>query len=139
MDRSPLPFRFTVSHTLKLILTSLLLLALTVRGMIAVGFMVAPSADDAGAMTVVICTEHGLQTLDLDRNGDPIQDGTDVDTLNTCPFSTVGHFAFHHDHDTSLTGTVEYSKITFRTTYAQFQETPKPGALKARGPPLQRA
>jgi hypothetical protein len=113
-------------------LTSLLLLALLVRAMVPVGFMIAPSRADAADLTVVICTAHGLQTLAPDQDDEPLQSNSK--TLNDCPFAASG-FPGLASEAMQLSVTAEYAATTYTLARLQFSLTPLPGATSARGPP----
>jgi hypothetical protein len=116
-------------------LTSLLILALTMRGLIAVGYMLAEASTGDGGMTVIICTEHGPQALNISPDGDPLPDKTQPGAANTCPYAATGYFTFNASAEIALASTVEYGKITFRIARSLFKLTPLPGAVSARGPP----
>lgn len=112
-------------------LASLVLLALLVRAAVPAGFMLVPLAADTTGFTVVICTEHGLQELVLDEDGNPRQAQL---SHESCPFALsalpgVASEAFQ------LSTNVEYAAVTYARARLQFSLTPLPGATSARGPP----
>ena len=60
------------------------LIALTVQGLAPLCF--AGAANAAGLQSLVICTVHGFQTIQLDANGNLVPDapGSGQDNLNCC-------------------------------------------------------
>ena len=69
-------------------LTVLALLSLTLRSLLPVGFMLAPSAADE--MTVVICTGHGPLTVTLDADGKPVPTKPKLTDAGLCAYASPG-------------------------------------------------
>lgn len=120
------------------LLTSLLIVALMARGLIAVGFMLAEAPSGDGRMTVIICTEHGPQKLNVGTDGDPVPSKPETGGASICPYAATGYFTFAADAGSLLASDVEYGNMTFRIARSQLKATPKPGAVSARGPPAAR-
>jgi hypothetical protein len=72
--------------------TLLFVIALTLRSLVPVGFMLAPVAAD-GAMTVVICTGHGPQIMTLDAEGNPVPQKSGITDQNVCPYAASAPLA----------------------------------------------
>jgi hypothetical protein len=71
-------------HYLRTALIFFALLALTVRGMMPVGFM--PGAE---RFSLVICTATGAQTIDVDAGFNPGKVPHNGDEGNHCPFAPL--------------------------------------------------
>jgi hypothetical protein len=69
------------------IFTQLFVLALALRSLVPAGFMLAPSAVDGGRVTIVICTGHGPQPLDVDGSGKPLPSKPSASDHGLCPFA----------------------------------------------------
>ena len=114
-------------------LAILVLLALLVRAVVPVGFMLAPLHAGSAGITVVICTEHGTQALVLDEDGEPLpSDRAAVPDICPFAFSALPGLA---SEATQLSATVAYASVTYTLAVFQFSLTPLPGAASARGPP----
>ena len=68
----------------------LFVVALGLRSLLPVGFMLAPAAAD-GTMTVVICTGHGPETVTLDADGKPVPQK--IADQNICPYAASAPIA----------------------------------------------
>ena len=115
-------------------LNLLLGLAFAVRSLLPVGFMLAASPHDGGALQVVICTGHGPERWVLDDRGIPHPAKTTSDK-NACPYAPVGAGAANHAAPHLLAHTVRYAAIAYAITSEIFRATPSPRAQSARGPP----
>ena len=60
--------------------------ALVLRSLLAPGLMLE-FGTEPGTFSVVICTEHGAVSVDLDANGLPLHKKTDKGSSLTCPYS----------------------------------------------------
>jgi len=112
-----------------------MVLALFVRSLVPVGFMVAPVSAEAQGLTVVICTGHGPESRVLDHDGKPVQQDKRVGGAATCPFAPSGALAVSDNEPPLLATEVRYAAVSYDLAVGQFSETPKPGATSARGPP----
>ncbi|MFA5952800.1 MAG: DUF2946 family protein [Hyphomicrobium sp.] len=112
-----------------------MVLALFVRSLVPVGFMVAPASADGQGLTIVICTGHGPERLLLDQDGKPVQQDKRSGAAATCPFAAAGALALSDSEPPLLATEVRYAAVSYDLAVGQFSETPKPGATSARGPP----
>ncbi|MDX2288419.1 MAG: hypothetical protein NW217_06315 [Hyphomicrobiaceae bacterium] len=71
----------------------LVVLALVLRGLVPAGYMVgtAGGADNDGPLTIVLCSEHGVQPGSIVPEGLP--DGGDERGGAPCPFALTAHGA----------------------------------------------
>jgi hypothetical protein len=60
--------------------------ALILRSLLAPGLMLE-FGNEPGTFSVVICTEHGAVSVDLDANGLPLHKKTDKGSNLNCPYS----------------------------------------------------
>jgi hypothetical protein len=109
-------------------------LTFAVRSLLPLGFMLAAAPSQAGSVSIVICTGHGLQSLALDHDGTPLQKKSSSDN-SICPYSSAGAVAIDSAAPQLLAQTVRYASITHRITSDIFHRTPTSGATSARGPP----
>jgi hypothetical protein len=117
-------------------LTKLLcIFALGLNALLPSGFMLM-RADGIDQVQVVICTGHGPQTIVLDDAGQPKSADHKQNTKNRCDFASVGSVALADGLPLRLFAQVRYAAITYRVSREVASETPKPGAVSARGPPI---
>jgi hypothetical protein len=111
-------------------------LALVVNVLIPAGFMLA-RAQTSDEITIVICTGYGPQTLVLDSDGHPIPAKQDQNDDKRCDFAKSGALASASDAPARLVTVVRYASVIYRVQRDVHHETPKPGAVSARGPPIE--
>jgi hypothetical protein len=76
------------------LLTVMLAIVFTMRSLVTVGFMLAPSSAAAdGALTVVICTSSGPATLVLDKDGQPVPQKPTSGSEQSCPYQASAPIA----------------------------------------------
>ncbi|HRO48807.1 MAG TPA: hypothetical protein PLW75_01580 [Hyphomicrobium sp.] len=110
----------------------LVLFVLLIRAAVPAGFMLAAAQADAGGVTVVICTAHGVQHVPLEteqREGLPSADDLD------CPFAASALPALANDPP-ELAAEVRYAAVAHKLARVQYSLTPLPGASSPRGPPV---
>jgi hypothetical protein len=113
-----------------------LFLVVALRSLLPVGFMVqAADAASGGSFEIVICTSSGTKVLALDADGAPQPSKQQHMDHGLCPFSSAGAAALAEAGPQPLVRTVAFAAVTYTLAAAQFAETPKPGAVSARGPP----
>ena len=110
-------------------------LALVVNALIPAGFMLA-RAQGSDGVTVVICTGSGPQTVVIDSDGQQIPDNQ-KNANKRCDYATSGALALAGDPPLRLAAEVRYAAIVYRVERQAFRSTPKPGAVSARGPPVE--
>lgn len=105
---------------------------LLIRAAVPAGFMLAPAHADAGGMTVVICTAHGVQHVPLEEEREQGPSSTeDFD----CPFAASALSALANDPP-ELAAEVRYAAVVHKLARIQYSLTPLPGASSPRGPPV---
>ncbi|MBE1282886.1 MAG: DUF2946 domain-containing protein [Rhodobacteraceae bacterium] len=82
----------------------LVLVALTVGGMIPIGWM--PDARADGKVLLVICTPEGVQETWVDLDGDPSEQAPEHADQRVCPFSALSFATLEMHPGTALP--VEY-------------------------------
>lgn len=114
----------------------LLFLVVALRSLLPVGFMVQ-AADSAagGGLEIVICTSSGMKALSLDADLPAQPSKPQHLDHGLCPFSSAGTAALAEAGPQALVRAVEFAAVTYTLKVSQFAETPKPGAVSARGPP----
>lgn len=114
-----------------------MLVALALRSLVPGGFMIAPAEAGDGSVEIVICTSAGQKTIHVSKDSAPSQSSEqDQDAAqDLCPFAFSGTTTIAEDQ-AELASTVAYAALTYKLAEALFAETPKPGAVSARGPPL---
>lgn len=108
--------------------------ALILRSLLAPGLMLE-FGTEPGTFSVVICTEHGSITVDLDADGHPVDKKQDRGSSLTCPYSASSLVALLSTpialpviaHETTQSGAAPRSISLFARN-----ELPNP----ARGPPV---
>ena len=115
------------------LITLLCTIAVAVNALLPSGFMLA-RAQSADAVTVVICTGYGPETLTLDSEGHQLP--PEPQKEKRCDYATFGAVALASE-PARLETQALYASISYRITRAIFRETPKPGATSARGPPIE--
>lgn len=118
------------------LLKALCALALVVNVLIPAGFMLA-RAQTGDEITVVICTGTGPQTLVLDHDGQHVPAKQDQNGDKQCDFAKSGGLASTGDAPARLAAVVRYAAVTYRVSREVHRATPKPGAVSARGPPIE--
>lgn len=110
-----------------------MLIALALRSLVPDGFMIAAANAADGSFEIVICTSAGQKTMHVAADGTTPVD-SQQNEADPCPFafSSVGDVAAAQP---DLAGTVAYASLTYKLAAALYAETPKPGAISARGPP----
>lgn len=98
--------------------------------MLPAGFMLAPSAGEA-TLTVVICSDHGPQTVTVDEDD---SGSRPTASHRTCPFAASALPALPGEPP-QLFAEVEYASVLYTPAPLAFSLTPRPGAVSARGPP----
>lgn len=63
----------------------LVVLALALRSLLPAGYMLQGLAAGGGAVTIVICTDHGASKIRLDADGRPVP--AESSAKESCPFS----------------------------------------------------
>lgn len=113
-----------------------MLVAFALRSLVPSGFMIAPAEAGDGSVEIVICTSAGQKTIHVSKDSAPSQ-GSEQDQAaqDLCPFAFTGTITIAEDQ-AELASTVIYAALTYKLAEALFAETPKPGAVSARGPPL---
>lgn len=118
-------------HAIVLLLT----LALVVRGLIPAGYMLAPSASGE-ALSVVICTGHGPETISLDPDGKPLKPVPARGDSGQCAYAgsvpTAPAVATVDAVEVLLTAGV----IAFPPSADLVRAEHRGGGASARGPPL---
>lgn len=117
--------------------TIVLLAVLALRSLLPAGYMVqAGHASGGSSFEIVICTGTGTQLLTVDADGQPAPVKPQHVDNGLCPFAAAGAAALAAaSPDHSLAGQTEYAAVVHTLAEALFDETPKPGAVSARGPP----
>src|SRR5690606_19259829 len=88
----------------------LVLFVLLIRAAVPAGFMLAPSHADAGSMTVVICTAHGVQHVPLEtEERERLPATEDFD----CPFAASALAALANDPP-ELAAEVRYASVAHK-------------------------
>jgi hypothetical protein len=111
-------------------------LALVVNVLIPAGFMLA-RAQTGDEITILICTGNGPQTLTLDSDGHQIPAKNDQNDDKRCDFAKSGALASASDAPARLATAVRYAAVIYRVSREVHRATPKPGAVSARGPPIE--
>ncbi len=114
-------------------LTSLLLVALFVRAVVPVGFMLVSSPTDIAGVTVVICSAQGQTAMTLDEDGSATPSGTKA-SHHSCPYAASA-LPGVVSPVVQLSSNVEYAAVAYTLSKLRFNLTPLPGAVSARGPP----
>lgn len=114
-------------------LTVLALLSLTLRSLLPVGFMLAPSAADE--MTVVICTGHGPLTVTLDVDGKPVPAKPKLTDAGLCAYASPGATTLADAAPALAARDVLYARSLVRLHVAMAVALRLPGATSPRGPP----
>ncbi|HRN85261.1 MAG TPA: hypothetical protein PK857_10610 [Hyphomicrobium sp.] len=110
-----------------------MLVALALRSLVPDGFMIAAANAADGSFEIVICTSTGQTTMHVAADGTtPVEQQQGDPDLCPFAFSSVGDVAAATP---DLAGTVTYASLAYKLAAALYAETPKPGALSARGPP----
>lgn len=116
--------------------TVILVLVLAVRSLLPAGFMLQASDASSGKLEVVICTSAGIKHVTLDEGGTPVAPAkSQYLDHGICPYAGAGALALGSADFLSLATQVEYAAVAYALAVSQFAETPKPGAVSARGPP----
>lgn len=116
-------------------ITVLLLAVLALRSLLPAGYMVQAGEASEGALEIVICTSTGLKHVSVSEDGTaPPPKPQHIDD-GLCPFASGGAAALAQAAPHSLASEAEYAALTYTLAAALFAETPKPGAVSARGPP----
>jgi hypothetical protein len=113
----------------------LLVLALTVRGLVPAGYMIASSAVD-GTPSVVICTGHGLETVTLDPDGKPGKPKPARSDNGLCPYATSTPVAFAAAPVIVVERALAVAVIDFPASVGRGHAELHGGITSARGPPL---
>ena len=116
-------------------LTVLALLSLTLRSLLPVGFMLAPSAADE--MTVVICTGHGPLTVTLDADGKPVPTKPKLTDAGLCAYASPGATTLADAAPALAARDVLYARALVRLHVAMAVALRLPGASSPRGPPAE--
>jgi hypothetical protein len=111
-------------------------LALVVNVLIPAGFMLG-HAQTSDGITVVICTGNGPQALILDSDGHQIPAKKHQNGNKRCDFAKSGALAAANDAPARLATVVRYASVVYRVSREVHHATPKPGAVSARGPPVE--
>jgi hypothetical protein len=114
-------------------LTLIAAFALLVRGLIPVGYMLAPAA--AGEMTVVICTGHGPQLVIIDAEGKPVPAKPAVADGGLCAYASPGATTLADAAATPIAAEVRYAAAVYRVARTIFQGPTQTDASSPRGPP----
>lgn len=101
--------------------------------MIPVGFMLAP-AIYGETMTVVICTGHGPQAMQIDREGRPVEQRQS--TKETCPYAGSTPIAVALADLLQLSVPAEYADAGYPLARVSTATLRWIGASWARGPPF---
>ena len=110
----------------------LVLFVLLIRAAVPAGFMLAAAHADAGGVTVVICTAHGVQHVPLEtEQSEGLPSADDLD----CPFAASALPALANDSP-ELAAEVRYATVAHKLARIQYSLTPLPGASSPRGPPV---
>lgn len=112
-----------------------LLLVLALRALLPTGFMLQPAHAGDGSFEIVICTSAGQQVMTVDADGAPLPAKPHHAEHGLCAFAAAGAAALVTDAPQALVHTAVYAAATYTLAVALFDETPKPGATSARGPP----
>lgn len=116
-------------------ITVLLLAVLALRSLLPAGYMVQAAEASEGALDIVICTSAGQKLVALGDDGAiPPSKPQHVDN-GLCPFASGAAAALAEAAPHGLASEAEYAAVTYTLAAALFAETPKPGAVSARGPP----
>lgn len=111
------------------------IVAYALHSIVPAGFMLAPSADkNAAAMTVVICTGHGPQQ-DVAADEVPAPSKNNKRDKDICAYASIGSANVDTGPTAVIASQAAYASITYRITRGIFQQTPRPSAHSARGPP----
>lgn len=111
------------------------IVAYALYSIVPVGFMLAPKADkDAVAMTVVICTGHGPEQEAAEGEA-PVPSKKKKRDKDICAYASIGSASIGAGPSSVVASQAAYASITYRVTRGIFQETPRPSAHSARGPP----
>lgn len=117
------------------VITVLLLAVLALRSLLPAGYMVQAAEASEGALEIVICTSTGLKHITIDADGEAPNPKPQYFDDGLCPFASGGASALADAAPRSLAREAEYAAVTYTLAAALFAETPKPGAVSARGPP----
>lgn len=114
--------------------TFVVALALVLRSLLAPGFMLEANAA-SHTLTVVICTDHGIQLVDLDDAGHPLDTDKSYAGHSTCPYAASTIVAIDGPKQSEairLAAPLRQSLTPSSLQVVSRPELPKP----ARGPPL---
>lgn len=111
-------------------------LALVVNTLIPAGFMLA-RAQTSEEIQIVICTGFGPQTVVVDSDGNHSPTKQDRNDNKRCDFAKTGAIASADELPARLAAVVRYAAVNYRISREVFRVTPKPGAVSARGPPIE--
>lgn len=112
-------------------LVTLLLFAFACRVAIPFGYMLAPASGASDILTIVICTDHGPVSADLDEDGVP---KSPQHFHDICPFAASALPALAN-HSPQLSFVLTYASVTYKLAETRFSLTPHPRTAYARGPP----
>lgn len=111
-----------------------MLIALAVRSLIPLGFMLAPAGSDGQSFAIVICTANGLQQTLVDQDGNPAPAHKKPSTHDVCPFAAASLLALTPDLIEDELG-VSFSTIAYALEDFALGKPSRPGSRSARGPP----
>lgn len=114
-------------------LTGILLVAIFVRAVVPVGFMLAPAPTEIAGVSVVICSAQWGTPMTTDENGSKKPSGTKA-SHHSCPYAASA-LPGVVSPVVQLSSNVEYAAVAYTLSKLRFSLTPLPGAVSARGPP----
>lgn len=122
---------------LRPVLTVLLACILLVRSLLPSGWMLAAAPDDSDRLTVVICTQHGPQTVSLDPDGAP-EDGGQTPAEKLCAFAKIFNVAAAPPAP-AIDVPIVYARAVFGGDYENLVAKSVPIGFRARGPPISKS
>jgi len=118
-------------------ITIVLLAVLALRSLLPAGYMLqSASAAEGLGLEIVICASSGARLLAVDDENKPVSPKPQHADTALCPYAASGAAAVAAAESKPVVCQVEYAAVTYTLAVALFAETPKPGAVSARGPPL---
>lgn len=125
-----------MTEAVRTILALLLTVAITVRSLVPMGFMLAPVSDGVNSrVTIVVCSASGLGLVTLDEDGKPIIPQPGKEGGESCLYKHTSALAVLVS-EPSLTGFAQYGPIAEWRSQAKAPQSRHELPAPARGPPL---
>jgi hypothetical protein len=108
---------------------------LAVRSLLPAGFMLQPSAAGDGALSIVICSGHGPETITLDSDGKPSESRPAKSEAGLCPYSAFATPVLGGGEPPAVASPVRYVSVNYPRPVELARVDLPSGATSARGPP----